>query len=116
MKKAKASKPGTCSTCNSPYNRGDRVVFKNAVHEHCFRGAFAVIPPAPTLDYTRLKALDALEEAIKVAAQTNGVTDEMEKSWARFEKLKISGLRPGSSQEERTALRLALIESIKLAF
>lgn len=115
-KKAKATRPGTCDTCKGPYQRGDRIVWKSAVHESCHRGNFAAIPPAPTLEYTRLNALSALEESIQVAAQVNGVTDEMEKMWSRYEKLKSMGLRPGSSNEERQAFRLALIEAVKLAF
>lgn len=116
MKRAKATRPGTCSTCTKPYQKGERIVYKSAVHESCFGGAFNAIPPAPTLEYTRLRALDALEEAIQAAAQTNGVSDELEKMWARYEKLKVAGLRSATSQEERTALRHALIDAVKMAF
>jgi hypothetical protein len=117
MKRGKATRNGsTCSTCNNPILRGERVVWKSAVHEGCYRGAFSIMPPAPTLEYTRLNALSALEEAIKVGAEVHGVSDAMEKSWGRYEKLKAMGLRPGSSQEERQAFRMALIEAVKLAF
>lgn len=116
VKKGKASRPDTCGSCKGPIVRGDRVVWKTAVHDQCYRGNFVSIPQAPTLEFTRLNALSALEEAIQVAAQVNGVTDEMEKSWSRYEKLKALGLRPGSTNEERNALRLALSEAVKLAF
>lgn len=115
-KKAKATRPGTCESCKQPYQRGERIVWKTAVHESCHRGSFAAIPPAPTLEYTRLNALAALEESVQVAAQVNGVTDEMEKMWSRYEKLKSVGLRPGSTQEGRQAFRMALVEIVKLAF
>lgn len=115
-KKAKATKPGTCDTCKGGYVRGDRIVWKTAVHDSCHRGNFAAIPQAPTLEFTRLNALAALEESIQVAAQVHGVTDEMERTWTRYEKLKAMGLRPGSTQEERQAFRMALIDAVKLAF
>lgn len=117
MKRGKAGRyDGSCSSCKVMFVRGERVVFKDAVHEGCFRGQFAAIPPAPTLEYTRLKALDALEEAVQAAAQVNGVSDELEKEWTRYEKLKSSGMRPGSLQEEKTAMRIAILSIVKLAF
>ena len=116
MKKGKATRPGTCSVCSQPYVKGERVVYKAAVHEGCFSGGFSTIPPAPTLEYVRLRALNELEEAIKVAAQVNGVDDAIEKLWERYEKLKVAGLRAGSTQEERTALRHALLDAVRMAF
>lgn len=117
MKRGKATRPGTCSVCKSGYVRGDRVVYQSAVHQSCsYGGGFNAIPPAPTLEYTRLKAIDAMEEAIQSAAQVNGVSDETEKAWETYEKLKAIGLRPGSSNEEKIAFRQALIYLVKMAF
>jgi hypothetical protein len=116
MKRAKATKPGTCVVCKTAFNRGDRIVYREAIHDQCHRGGFAAIPQAPTIEFTRLNALSALEEAIQVAATVNGVTDDMEKLWERYEKLKAVALRPGSPNEERMSFRLALIDAIKLAF
>ena len=116
MKTGKVSRPCTCASCKQPINAGDRVRFTQAMHLHCSQGSFNAVPPAPTLEFTRLKALDALEEAIQAAAHVHGVSDELEKEWERYEKLKGLGLRAGSSNEERLALRNALLGLVKMSF
>jgi len=115
--RGKAKRPGTCAACHKPYQRGDRVVGMSIVHWQCAGGGgFSAIPPAPTLEFTRLKALAALEEAIQSAAQVNGVSDVLEKQWQRYEKLKASGLNPGSPNEEKLAFRNALVDAVKMVF
>jgi hypothetical protein len=115
MKKAKATKPGTCVKCKKPYLRGERIFWTQPVHQSCLHGAFSSIPPAPTLEMTRLVAMAALEEA-EVAAAENGVEDAVEKMWERYEKLKAMALQPGSKQEETQAFRMALLKLVEIAY
>lgn len=116
-KRGKASRyGGTCVKCKKPVNGGERVVFLEMAHESCFHGQFAAIPPAPTLEYTRLRAMDALEEFVQVAAKVNGVSDALEKEWDRYEKLKEMALRPGSKQEERQAFKMATVGLVKMVY
>ena len=116
MKRGKATHAGTCTICNAPYAIGERIAWTKPVHTWCLGGSFQTMPTAPTLEITRLKALDALEETVKIAAQVNGVTDEMERLWRRYEKAREIALRPGAPGEERAAFRLALRTVIELAF
>jgi hypothetical protein len=44
MKKAKATKPGTCVKCKKPYLRGERIFWTQPVHQSCLHGAFSSIP------------------------------------------------------------------------
>jgi hypothetical protein len=60
-------------------------------------------------------ALRALEEAILEKAG-KALTPEMEKAWSKYQKLKEVVARPGSSNEGTVALKLALIEAVKLVF
>lgn len=115
--RAKAREDGACAECSQPYAKGDRVMFTRVTHLQCANGhGFKQMPAAPTLEFTRLQALDALEEAVKVAASVNGVDDEMEKQWAVYEKIRERAIRPGAAGEERNAFRLALRRLIDLAF
>ena len=116
LKRGKASRPGTCQACKGPIVRGDRVVYTSMAHANCVGGGFTTVPPAPTLEFTLLQALDALEETVQVAAQVNGVSDELERQWARYEKLKALGLQPGTTHEGRLAMKSALVELVKMAF
>ena len=61
------------------------------------------------------KALLALEEAVIESACTT-MTPELAAGWEKVQKLKALALAPGTEQEGRTALKLALIQAIKLAF
>jgi hypothetical protein len=92
------------------------VVYRNVVHESCARGAFTAIPASPSLENKRLETLVLLEETIVLAAKRNGVTDDMQKQFDKYEKLKAMALKPGSTGEERTAFRMAVLEAVKMAF
>lgn len=62
-------------------------------------------------------ALAALEEAIvQQAAQVPGRSTEMERGWTKYQKLKALALAPGTHAEGRQALKLAVLEAVKLAF
>ncbi len=118
-KRAKVKMTGeTCSKCHKPLEIGDRVIYTVPMHEYCNPGAFAALPVAQTVEQVRLNALVALEDAlVTMAAQsTNGVGAELEKHFDRYQKVKAIALRPGTPGEERAALRLALIEAVKLVF
>lgn len=116
-KSGKAHDDGTCEACQQSYAKGDRIVWTRPVHPFCLNGAqFTSIPAAPTLEFTRLQAVDLLEEAIKTAAAENDVTDEAEALWKRYHAFKAHALTPGSPNESRIAWRLALKALIDLAY
>lgn len=60
-------------------------------------------------------ALVALEEVILESAITTGMSPELKSGWDKYQKLKASALRPGSTTEEKQAFKLALIHALKLA-
>lgn len=114
----RAKEVGTCAVCHQPYAYGDRIVYREAVHENCNPGAFAALPVPQSVEQVRLHALNALEDAlVTIAAQSsNGVSAELEKRFHRYQAIKALALRPSTAGEERAALRLCLIEAVKLVF
>ena len=78
--------------------------------------AFASIPAAADPQTMTLHALVALEDALTAQAAVVGVSDELEKRFERYQKLKSLALRAGTESEARTAMRMTLIEVVKLVF
>lgn len=125
-----AKRNGICTGCGSYFYKGDEVTYVRTkirrYHGRCVPPN-ADQPPttygapaatAPVLPKTPQEAINAamlaLENAMVVKAKTNGITDEMEKQFTRYQKLKAMAMRPGSTQEGQTALRLAVIDLIKI--
>lgn len=72
-------------------------------------------PPPPKPKASWFTVLATLEDLMgDVAAK--GFTPEMEKSYQRYLKLKAMALNPGSENEGRMGLKLAIIELVKTAF
>lgn len=63
-----------------------------------------------------LFALSAMENALVAKAQKSGITQEMEKGFARYNKIKSLFLGAKTDGETRAALRAAVIDLVKLTF
>jgi hypothetical protein len=79
-------------------------------------------PPKPTLIISHiattadLKALVALEEAV-IEKATKNLTPELRKGFDLYNKLKTRAVHPGTPEPEaRTALKLAIIELVRLVY
>lgn len=113
----RAKTDGICAACQKPYLKREYVDYREAVHMECM--GLTDVPAAPTPEQTRLAAMDALEEAVLTQARAVGVSDEVEKKWERYQKVKEYALRPGTPAEGQVAWRRALLEMtelIKIAF
>lgn len=63
-----------------------------------------------------LYAMVALETALVSKARESGITDPMRKEFARYQKVKALALGGMTDGETRAAVRLALLELVKLVF
>lgn len=72
-----------------------------------------VVMPGNT---TFLKAMSLLEDALieRASHPSFKLTDDIERQWARYSKLKAVAMQPGSDQEGRQALKMAIVEVVKL--
>jgi hypothetical protein len=81
------------------------------------RSGPAFSAPKPTAATVTVEALAKLEDALVVVAAERGVTPQLEKQFERYQKLKAHALGRGTTgPEAQTAMRLALIEAVKLVF
>lgn len=80
----------------------------------------AFTTPKPNRRDTLLVALAALEDAFAVKLAEQGITDDTRKAYERYKKVKALALAPSSNpqtaNEAYAALRLSVIEAVKLAF
>ena len=118
---------GRCKTCGGRYLIGDDVAWdpqtRKASHPGCAPLALSRAPIAAATPQARqetaqeaaLAALAALEHAVIVRASETGAAD-LERAWDRLQKCKALALRPGTQMEGRAALRVALVEAVKLVF
>lgn len=134
VKSRTAKKGGKCTGCKGQYVAGDPITVV-WVKRRTFHTGTCVPPgidqistivgvaqptaqrPMPkTAGEAAMDALLALENALVLRAKTVGITEEMEKSFDRYNKLKGMALRPGSDNEGRQAMKLATVELVKLVF
>lgn len=127
-------KGGRCAGCRQRYEIGDNVTVVK-VKRRVFHTASCVPPNidqigtiigqqntgAPvTMPKTHgeaaMDAMVRLENALVLRAKAVGITDEMEKIFDRYQKLKGMALRPGSDNEGRMAMVQSLIALVKLVF
>jgi len=84
------------------------------------RGGPAFTTPKPTAQGLKLVALAALEDVLVVRLRDAGITPEARKAFDRYQKLKALALGAVTStamqNEADSALRMATIELVKLAF
>lgn len=71
--------------------------------------------PKPSITDLALAALVACE-ALIVETAGKVMTAEMEKVWLQYQKVKALALQPGTGHEERSALKRALIDAVKVGF
>lgn len=69
-----------------------------------------------TADEACMAALAGLENALVAVAKQNGITDDMNKSFLIYQKVKERVLRPGTDAEGRVALKMALKKLIDAVF
>ena len=113
-----ATEPGTCILCDEFYGTGDSIRWRRfAVHDICHAaGAFMTLPAAESIETIRKRALATLESAIEDLASVNGVTDDVSAQFAKYEKIRDLGMRPGTDAEGRTAMVMALKRAIDMVF
>lgn len=132
VKERSARKRGRCAGCRTHYEAGDIIVQARIrtrkFHPCCvpvdittnFAGTTQVAAPPPpkilTAEEAALAALVSIETALVARAQQLGITDEMEKQFDRYQKLKAHVLKPGSPAEEKAFLRRTLLDAINLVF
>jgi len=84
------------------------------------RGGPAFSTPKPTAAGLKLVALAALEDVLVTKLRDTGITPEVRKAYDRYSKLKALALGPVTSpamqNEADSALRMATVELVKLAF
>lgn len=74
-----------------------------------------VDPSSLSPEDATLFALNALENALVSNASKYGVTDEMNRAFARYQKCKALAIGRGTTANEaKTAMRMALIDIVKL--
>lgn len=76
------------------------------------RQAFAT--PKVNARTLTFEALAKLEDALVARATERGITPDMATAFERFQKIKARALQPGTPAEGDTALRMGLIELVKL--
>lgn len=128
-----AKRRGTCTGCGGKFQAGEDVAYVRhrvkRYHAHTcvpanvlnptppVAGGAATPPPAPQTPTDALHAaLLAVETALVLRAKQEGITDSLEKQFARYAKVKAVALRPGTPGEERAAVRRALIDAVNLVF
>lgn len=61
-------------------------------------------------------AMEAMENALVAKAKKRGITQEMERSFVKYNKIKALALRGSTAGEVGVAIRMSFIELIKLVF
>jgi hypothetical protein len=132
VKERIATKGGRCAGCRGRYEKGDEVtaviVKRRTYHRSTCVPANAgqmatpgvpgpAQPPASvTPGEAKLRALMELESCLKVLSRTMVVTDELDKTWQRYNKVKGHALRPSNDQEGKQGMLLAIQALVKLVF
>lgn len=123
-----ARRPGTCNGCGGKFNKGEdityvRVRIKRYHTQSCVppnvTNPLQSTGPAPRPNTPMESTLDALlgmENALVVKARSSGITPEMDKAFQKYQKCKALGLHPQTDNEGRVAIRMAILELVKLVF
>src|SRR5690606_8223500 len=121
-----APRPGTCNGCGARFNKGDDITYvrtrprryhtATCVPQHVGKPDAAAVPRPSNPIEAAHAAMLALEDALVMKAKTGGITPEIERAFEKYQKLKAMALRPGTDQEGKTALRLSMVELIKMVF
>lgn len=76
----------------------------------------AVDPKSLTPEESKLFAMTALENCLVITATQKGITQEMRAGFAKYQKIKSLALGAQTKGEESAALRMAILELVKLVF
>lgn len=80
------------------------------------KGDPTTVSPTMSAQEAAFAAMLGLENALVARAREGKITSEMEIGFAKYNKIKELALRPGTGPEGKVALRMALIELVKLVF
>lgn len=76
-----------------------------------------IVTPQMNAQEAAFAALLALESALVTAAREQGApTAEQDRAFVRYSKIKELALRPGTTAEGKTALRMAILELVKVVY
>lgn len=75
-----------------------------------------VDPATLSPEDAQLFAMSALENALVARAKKTGITDDMRKAFLRYQKIKALALGAKTAGEEQSALRMAMIDLVKMVF
>jgi hypothetical protein len=126
VKAKPARRPGTCNGCGSRFEKGADITYvRHRIRRYhtstCVPANVGQAPSAvPVMPKNPLEAAHAamlaMENALVAKAKQFGITPEIEKAFDHYQKLKSVALRPGSDQEGKQALKLAIIAVVKMVF
>lgn len=133
MKEKVAKREANCNGCSQRILKGDTACYVRRkikrYHKGCLplnwaamfaSGAAPVQPivnPLPTTPAdARLKAMEALENALVVVAKSGSITPEMEATFAKYQKYKAHALRGSNDTEAAQGFRLAINALVKMVF
>lgn len=80
------------------------------------KGDPTTVSPTMNAEEAAFAALLGLENALVARVRESGTTPEMDRSYVKYTKIKELALRPGTTAEGKSALRMAVIELVKLVF
>jgi len=110
-----------CSVCGHKTRRGRSLCYRHGGSGGPSRARAKKAPTIPVAVAASdaqalvLEALSKFEDALFAQAASKGVSDSLEKQFDRYQKLKALALQ-GVDGEATAAMRLALIDVIKLVF
>lgn len=81
------------------------------------KGDPGVVSPTMGPEEAAFAALLGLENALVAAVRHQGkATDEQNRAFVKYQKIKELALRPGTGPEGKVALRMAVLELVKVVF
>ncbi len=128
LKQKQAKRDSYCDACRGRICKGDHASYVRTrirrYHDGCLPANWAatnsaapVVPPLPTSPAdAKLKAMEALENALVIVAKTSGITPEMETTFSKYQKYKAHALRGSNDTEAAQGFRLAINALVKLVF
>ena len=104
--------------CNACYRQAQRAGNAPPPRRRRHRGPH--VAPAtvlfPTPEKLAADALVGMEAALSAFAARKGITPALAAQFERYQKVKALALGVGNPNEQRVALRMALIDAVKMVF
>lgn len=106
-----------CNGCRGQVAVGQQCDWQKGIKGvMCLTCAGTAAPVVTRADTLALTALAACEACVVDAATRNGLNQELEAEWSRYQKLKSLALHPGTPAEGKVALKMALVQMVKIVF